>query len=398
MRHLIFSLFMLISLVLVGCTTQPVVPEQPAEDAVQEPTSEAPVEINQVTKANQVADADQVVEPKSTEINADTQQQAVAQDQQATPAEAEITEQTQKKPSPQPEAIVVAKPKPKPKPKPKQKAQAISTITVIENELPEQTQAETPATVVVSNKQAEAKKLLTMPQTDMAPSDPIAVWLASADVALSRDRLTTPADNNAYALYSRVLLKEPKNNQALLGLEAIVQRYLVLAKSSHKKGNSNQAQLFLQRANKVVPGHQNIDKMRQQLKQMVIKAPAKPSVKATAKSTKKAEYKAIQTLAESVMTASSGMQRQRLLIPNNALQDKAPVLVNYLQTLAQQIEAVDGRLYIIAPNDKQVRWIYSVLNATNPDYRIRANIKHQSTAAIEVIYTGNKPLLDVFHL
>ncbi len=372
-------------------------PEQPAEnavqeDAVQEATSEVPVEVNQAAEANQVADADQVVEPKSTEINADTQQQAVAQDQQATPAMAEITEQTQKKPSPQPEAIVVAKPKPK------QKAQAISTITVIENELPEQTQAETPATVVVSNKQAEAKKLLTMPQADMAPSDPIAVWLASADVALSRDRLTTPADNNAYALYSRVLLKEPKNNQALLGLEAIVQRYLVLAKSSHKKGNSNQAQLFLQRANKVVPGHQDIDKMRQQLKQMAIKAPAKPSVKATAKSTKKAEYKALQTLAESVMTAASGMQRQRLLIPNNALQDKAPVLVNYLQTLAQQIEAVDGRLYIIAPRDKQVRWIYSVLNATNPDYRIRANIKHQSPAAIEVIYTGDKPLLDVFHL
>ena len=141
MRHLIFSLFLLISLVLVGCTTQPVVPKQPAEDAVQEATSEAPVEVNQAAEANQV------VEPKSTEINADTQQQAVAQDQQATPAEAEITEQTQKKPSPQPEAIVVAKPK--------QKAQAISTITVIENELPEQTQAETPATVVVSNKQAE---------------------------------------------------------------------------------------------------------------------------------------------------------------------------------------------------------------------------------------------------
>ena len=394
MRHHIFSLFMLISLVLVGCTTQPVVPEQPAEDAVQEATSEAPVEINQVTEANQVAVADQVLESKSTEINADSQQQAVAQDQQATPAEAEITEQTQEKPSQQPEAIVVAKPKPKPK----QKAQAISSITVIENELPVQTQPKTPATVVVSNKQAEAKKLLTIPQADMAPSDPIAVWLAAADMALSRDRLTTPADNNAYALYSRVLLKEPENNQALLGLEAIVQRYLVLAKSSHKKGNSNQAQLFLQRANKVVPGHQNIDKMRQQLKQMVIKAPAKSSVKATAKSTKKAEYKALQTLAESVMTAASGMQRQRLLIPNNALQDKAAVLVNYLQTLAQQIESVDGRLYIIAPSDKQVRWIYSVLNATNPDYRIRANIKHQSPAAIEVNYTGDKPLLDVFHL
>ena len=378
MRHLIFSLFMWISLVLVGCTTQPVVPEQPVESGVQEATSEVAIEVNQVVKS------------KSTEINAVTQQQAITQDQKATPAMAEITEQTQEKPSPQPEAIVVAKPK--------QKAQAISSITVIENELPEQTQSETPATNVVSNKQAAAKKLLTMPQTDMVPSDPIAGWLAAADVAFSRDRLTTPADNNAYALYSRVLLKEPENNQALLGLEAIVQRYLVLAKSSHKKGNSNQAQLFLQRANKVVPGHQDIDKVGEQLKQMAIKAPAKPSVEATVESTKKPEYKALQSLAESVMTASSGMQRQRLLIPNNALQDKAPVLVKYLQTLAQQIEAVDGRLYIIAPKDKQVRWIYSVLNATNPDYRIRANIKHQSPAAIEVIYTGDKPLLDVFHL
>lgn len=378
MRQVIVCLFMLVGLVLVGCTTQPVLPEQPAEDAAQEATSEVPVEINQV------------VESKFTETNVDNQQQAVAQEQKATPDKSEITAQTQKKPSPQPEALVVAQPK--------QKAQAISSIIVIENELPVHNQSETPATAVASNKQVEAKKLLTMPLADMAPSDPIAVWLASADVALSRDRLTTPADNNAYALYSRVLLKEPENNKALLGLEAIVQRYLVLAKSSHKKGNANQAQLFLQRANKVVPSHQDIDKVRQQLKQLVIKAPAKPSVKATVKSTKKSEYKVLQSLAESVVPVASGRQRQRLLIPNNALQDKAPVLINYLQTLAQQIEAVDGRLYIIAPRDKQVRWIYSVLNATNPDYRIRANIKHQSPVAIEVDYTGDKPLLDVFHL
>lgn len=378
MRQVIVCLFMLVGLVLVGCTTQPVVPDQPAQDTAQEATSEVPVEINQV------------VESKFTETNVDNQQQAVAQEQKATPDKSEITAQTQKKPSPQPEALVVAQPK--------QKAQAISSITVTENELPVYNQPETPATAVASNKQVEAKKLLTMPLADMAPSDPIAVWLASADVALSRDRLTTPADNNAYALYSRVLLKEPENNKALLGLEAIVQRYLVLAKSSHKKGNANQAQLFLQRANKVVPSHQDIDKVRQQLKQLVIKAPAKPSVKATVKNTKKSEYKVLQSLAESVVPVASGRQRQRLLIPNNALQDKAPVLINYLQTLAQQIEAVDGRLYIIAPRDKQVRWIYSVLNATNPDYRIRANIKHQSPVAIEVDYTGDKPLLDVFHL
>lgn len=378
MRQVIVCLFMLVGLVLVGCTTQPVVPDPPAQDTAQEATSEVPVEINQV------------VESKFTETNVDNQQQAVAQEQKATPDKSEITAQTQKKPSPQPEALVVAQPK--------QKAQAISSITVTENELPVYNQPETPATAVASNKQVEAKKLLTMPLADMAPSDPIAVWLASADVALSRDRLTTPADNNAYALYSRVLLKEPENNKALLGLEAIVQRYLVLAKSSHKKGNANQAQLFLQRANKVVPSHQDIDKVRQQLKQLVIKAPAKPSVKATVKNTKKSEYKVLQSLAESVVPVASGRQRQRLLIPNNALQDKAPVLINYLQTLAQQIEAVDGRLYIIAPRDKQVRWIYSVLNATNPDYRIRANIKHQSPVAIEVDYTGDKPLLDVFHL
>lgn len=379
MRQVIVCLFiMLFSLVLVGCTTQSVVPEKPENEALQEQATEVTVEVDQVIEAN------------SSEINTDSQQQTVDQAKPSTTVKAEITEPTINKPSPQPEAIVVAAPQ--------QKAQAISTITVIENELPVQTQSEIAPTAVVSNKQAEAKKLLNMPQADMAPSDPIAVWLAAADVALSRDRLTTPADNNAYALYSRVLLKEPENNQALLGLEAIVQRYLILAKGSHKKGNSNQAQLFLQRANKVVPSHPDIDKVRQQLKQMVVKAPTKPSVKATVKSTKKPDYKAIQSLAESVMTAPSGMQRQRLLIPSNALQDKAPVLINYLQTLAQQIEAVEGRLYIIAPRDKQVRWIYSVLNATNPDYRIRANIKHQSPAAIEVNYTGDKPLLDVFHL
>jgi hypothetical protein len=109
------------------------------------------------------------------------------------------------------------------------------------------------------------------------------------------------------------------------------------------------------------------------------------------------QYKPLQTQQQSLLDAPEGMQRQRILLPIGALKNEASALAIYLRSLARQIEQVDGRLYIIAPRDKEVRWVYALLNGTNPDYRIRANIKHKAPAAIEVMYEADTPLLDVFH-
>ena len=240
---------------------------------------------------------------------------------------------------------------------------------------------------------------LPQPRKDMPPTNAVNHWLALAEKAFAKDYLTTPANNNAYAYYGRVLLQEPDNRQALAGLEKIVQRYLNLALSSQRKGKSKQAKLFLQRANKVVPSHKDIAVVEAELVRIAANA-GKKKTKSATKLVKQRQpamkFAALQTQQQSIMDAPDGMQRQRILLPQSALSQEAPALAIYLRRLARQIEDVDGRLFIIAPKDKQVRWVYSLLNGTNPDYRIRANMKHKKPAAIEVMYSGDEPLLDVF--
>lgn len=258
------------------------------------------------------------------------------------------------------------------------------------------TAVKSPSKVVASvNQEAEVPQ----PRKDMPPTNAVNHWLALAEKAFAKDYLTTPADNNAYAYYGRVLLQEPDNRQALAGLEKIVQRYLNLALSSQRKGKGKQAKLFLQRANKVVPSHKDIAVVEAELVRIAANA-GKKKTKSTTKLVKQRQpamkFAAVQTQQQSIMDAPDGMQRQRILLPQSALNQEAPALAIYLRRLARQIEDVDGRLFIIAPKDKQVRWVYSLLNGTNPDYRIRANMKHKKPAAIEVMYSGDEPLLDVF--
>ena len=238
------------------------------------------------------------------------------------------------------------------------------------------------------------------PREDMSPTNRIELWLAQAELAMDKDQLTTPADNNAYVFYARMLMQDENNALALQGLERIVQRYLILAKSAHKKGKFKQSHLFLSRASKVVPGHAQIAAVTKQLAQSKAQAVSKVKKKAKKQPNKAQQltiYKPLQTQQQSLLDAPEGMQRQRILLPPGALKHEASALAIYLRGLARQIEQVDGRLYIIAPRDKQVRWVYGLLYGTNPDYRIRANIKHKSPAAIEVIYKADTPLLDVFH-
>ena len=252
---------------------------------------------------------------------------------------------------------------------------------------------------LVSQERVTQVSNVPKPKKDMQPTNAVSHWLALAEKAFAKDYLTTPANNNAYAYYGRVLLQEPDNRQALAGLEKIVQRYLNLALSSQRKGKGKQAKLFLQRANKVVPSHKDITVVEAELVRIAANA-GKKKAKSATKLVKKRQpamkFAALQTQQQSIMDAPDGMQRQRILLPPSALSQEAPALAIYLRRLARQIEDVDGRLFIIAPKDKQVRWVYSLLNGTNPDYRIRANMKHKKPAAIEVMYSGDEPILDVF--
>jgi len=63
--------------------------------------------------------------------------------------------------------------------------------------------------------------------------------LTTADNYLKQDQLRTPANANAYDRYKAVLLLDKNNARAQAGLDAIVRRYLELARVTAKRGRDN---------------------------------------------------------------------------------------------------------------------------------------------------------------
>lgn len=83
---------------------------------------------------------------------------------------------------------------------------------------------------------------------------------ATADVAA--DRLTTPADKNAYSRFRAVLSLDPTNAAALKGLHDILTRYLILAKAAANENSFDLAKGYLNKASAVSPGAESITAAR----------------------------------------------------------------------------------------------------------------------------------------
>lgn len=81
--------------------------------------------------------------------------------------------------------------------------------------------------------------------------DAIERLLHAAEVALERDRLTTPAGDNAYQLYKSVLVIDPENTAALSGIERIRKTYLDWIDNALSEQKFAAAQNYLQKAKSV---------------------------------------------------------------------------------------------------------------------------------------------------
>jgi serine/threonine protein kinase len=82
--------------------------------------------------------------------------------------------------------------------------------------------------------------------------------LREATADLAADRLTTPADENAFSRFRAVLAMDPTNDAALEGLHDILTRYLVLAKGAANENNFDLAGRYLDKAGAVSPGAESI--------------------------------------------------------------------------------------------------------------------------------------------
>ena len=106
-----------------------------------------------------------------------------------------------------------------------------------------------------------------LPETDAEPpqadtADEAAAVLAEVErlnvlaaKALARYRLLLPEDDNAYGYYRRVLALDPDNGEAYAGLSQIVQKYGEMAENSLDKNDLVKAELYVERALSVDPGH-----------------------------------------------------------------------------------------------------------------------------------------------
>lgn len=95
--------------------------------------------------------------------------------------------------------------------------------------------------------------------------DAIKAHLAAAEKAMRAERLTTPRKDNAFKYYQRVLEADPDNAEALAGLQKIVNRYVQFIAKARVDGKLNEARLYLQRAESVLPDDPELHRIRAEL-------------------------------------------------------------------------------------------------------------------------------------
>jgi serine/threonine protein kinase len=96
--------------------------------------------------------------------------------------------------------------------------------------------------------------------------DPSVEWyLNAAQEAINEVRLTTPAGDNAYEYYQKVLAAEPNNVTALSGLQSMVDYYVQLIEKARSDGQPKTAGVYLLRAERIVPDSPRLRSIRAEL-------------------------------------------------------------------------------------------------------------------------------------
>jgi len=207
------------------------------------------------------------------------------------------------------------------------------------------------------------------PEVPVQP-DTVTLDLQRAQAAFLKDRLTTPASDNAYHYYQQVLAAEPDNALAQAGVEAIVERYFELVAISLNKGKWQQADRYLTRAETVGGRTAHTGKLRRQIDAVRTKARAArkkaPSVSAGPE--------ALTAVADDFYLLNPGR-----------LQRRDASLQRALQGLGGILKTINAAFIITAPSDNDGRWVYQQMKAGAPGYRLRGNIQRGSKPSVKVV-------------
>lgn len=94
----------------------------------------------------------------------------------------------------------------------------------------------------------QAEELMTVAPEKERGTEDIEQLLHAARDALKKDRLTVPESASALSFYRQVLEAEPKNAEALAGIETISQRYLQLMETAKSGGDPSRLHFLVRRA------------------------------------------------------------------------------------------------------------------------------------------------------
>lgn len=166
--------------------------------------------------------------------------------------------------------------------------------------------------------------------------------LYEANDALLRNRLTKPAYDNAYERYQKVLLVDPVNDTARIGIKRIGRRYLTLAKEADRQGDGKKALQYVNVAARIDPDY-----------------PAIAHMYAYLNAAKK----------QQVSAGNVYYLDRRDLGARNA------VIKGLLGDIGRRAQSIDSRLLIVGRSDAEGRWIYQQMRNATTNYRLRGNVE-----------------------
>lgn len=193
------------------------------------------------------------------------------------------------------------------------------------------------------------------PELTRAELAEIRYLLDEADRAIRNDHLTYPAKGSALDLYEEVQILDPDNEDALRGLERIVERYLDLAMEAAEGRRFDQAGTMLDRARLVDPQHPGIDPVRARV--------------------------------DLLRTA----ERRVIELDGEQLRNQDAAMDDTLRQAGMASRADGCRAEIIARNDSEGRWIYQRMSEAAGRSRIQAQLEIGSPPRIEVLCFSTGP-------
>lgn len=185
--------------------------------------------------------------------------------------------------------------------------------------------------------------------------DHIQTLLYRADTALAKGRLLLPAYDNAYDRYAAVLLMDKDNREAQAGLQAIVLRYLDMARDAAQRSRVAEAEAYLTRAGQILPDNLAV--------QTLVAA----------------EREKMKGKPEAVTTGES------IRLDIGALRAESEDALQELAEIARRAREEDKMVLIVAGTDAQGRWIYQQLREQVPGYLLRGDIRVGSPTRVEFI-------------